>query len=70
MLGHVQGLVDRGKELTCDPALKASLERAQSEASKALGSAGEEAGKAFGAAEKAVSGWVAALKAKADGSKG
>lgn len=64
LLGHVQGAVDRGKELASDPRIVASIEQAQEEASRALAVAQEEAMRAFGAAEKTVTGWVAAFKGK------
>ncbi len=47
VLGHVQGLVDKGKALAADPRVTESLGRAQEEATKALD-----------AAEKTVRGWV------------
>jgi len=50
-----QGLVDKGKALASDPRVTESLERAQGEATKALGTA-----------EKTVTGWVASLKKKLD----
>lgn len=64
LLGHVQGVVDRGKALAGDPRVAASLGQAQEEAVKALGVAQEEASRALGVAEKTVAGWVSALKDK------
>jgi len=64
LLGHVLGVVDRGKELATDPRVVASVGQAQAEATRALGVAQDEATKAFGAAEKTVTGWVAALRGK------
>jgi len=64
VLGQVQGVVERGKELATDPRVVASLGQAQTEATRALEVAQEEATKALGAAEKTVTGWVAALKGK------
>ncbi|MGH1345499.1 MAG: hypothetical protein ACRBN8_28300 [Nannocystales bacterium] len=62
LLGHVQGLVDRGKDVARDPRVVASVGQAQAEATRALGAAQQEATKVFGTAEKTVKGWISAFQ--------